>query len=155
LVKLTLSKTLVLSLNIGILLLPVLVLVFVLSPMAISNFLMILTLFILCILLFVSISLLLGILFHKYNINALMTSMITLLLGIIGGQFIPIQIMPTFIQDISSLTPNYWVLKYALQLDQNYISSSLWQIYLLMVSIIVILNILQGYLIKRRHLWEK
>ncbi|MCH4889434.1 ABC transporter permease [Acidaminobacter sp. JC074] len=153
--KFTLSKTLVLSLNIAILLIPVLVILFAIRSMTLINFLMILVLFLLCILLFVSISLLLGILFHRYNINALMTTMITLTLGIIGGQFIPIQIMPSFIQDISSLTPNYWVLKYALELDQNYLSSSLWQVFLLMACIIIILSILQGYLIKRRHLWEK
>ena len=153
--KFTLSKTFVLTINILILLIPLFAIILSIRSISIQNYILMILVFTLGVLFFVSIALLIGIAFHKYKINTLMTTMITLTLGVLGGQFIPIQIMPSFVQDISSLTPNYWILKFALQLDQNYVPNSLWIVFSLMIAVIILLNIFHGYLIKRRQLWEK
>jgi ABC-type uncharacterized transport system permease subunit len=39
------------------------------------------------------------------------TNLLYFLLGLAGGNFIPIPLMPKSIQDISAFTPNYWAIK--------------------------------------------
>ena len=84
-----------------------------------------------------------------------MSTMLTLVLGILGGQFIPIQVMPKFIQDISSLTPNYWILRTCLYLNQNLITKDFWIISAAIVTLIVIMTVIQNIILQRTHIWGK
>jgi len=104
---------------------------------------------------FINLSMTLGLLFPKKEISLLISTLTTLVLGILGGHFIPIQVMPKFIQDISSLTPNYWMLRACLYLNgQNlprefYITCS-W----IFIGIVGLIG-LQVFMYKKEGLWEK
>lgn len=107
-------------LNILLIMLPLL-LAFVLYQNHLSmKYLTLIILFLsLVILFFVNFSITLGLIFSKYEMSLLLSTLTTLTLGILGGHFIPIQIMPKFIQDISSFTPNYWMLRSCLYLNSG------------------------------------
>lgn len=151
-----LSKVIVMSMNILIILLPFMVIIgFMMPDMHIVSLLLMVLLYTMVVFLFVSISLFLGLIFYKHRVNALFSTMITLFLGIVGGQFFPIQIMPKFLQDIASLTPNYWILKSSLHLNSNLIGKD-YLITLIITGIgILLFNVLQIKIIHRRSLWEK
>lgn len=151
-----LSKIIVMSANILLMLLPLMILLqFIVPDMTFVSLILMVLLYILVTLLFVSISLLLGMLFHKHKVNALFSTMITLFLGIIGGQFFPIQIMPKFLQSIASFTPNYWILKSSLLLNNNHIGEEYFITIIIAGLGILLSNALQIKIIHRRSLWEK
>lgn len=104
---------------------------------------------------FITFSITIGLLFFKNEISLLISTMTTLILGILGGHFIPIQIMPKFIQDLSSYTPNYWMLRACLYLNNQSITPELlltsMGIFIATCSMIVF----QHFLYKRGPLWEK
>lgn len=155
-IQFSISKVCILSLNIFLTLMPLFIILIGLIPkMTALSILLVICLYIATILLFSSLSLLLGLCFYKHKVNALFSTMLTLFLGIIGGQFFPIQIMPKFLQDIASITPNYWILKLSLFLSQNQITFS----YVLTITCLIIgtllLNLSQLFIICRSYLWEK
>jgi|LGVF01.2.fsa_nt_gb ABC-2 type transport system permease protein len=156
LIPFSLSKSMVMSLNIMLILTPLMIVIKLINKdLLFSSYLMICLLMLVTVLFFVSLSLTLGIILYKYNVNALFSTMVTLILGIIGGQFIPIQIMPKFIQNISSFTPNYWILKVSLHLNQNIISKEVWYTLGLLLLVSFIFSLIQNKLIKRSRLWVK
>jgi len=60
---------------------------------------------------FTALSALIGIIFSNANISSILTNVFILVLCLIGGNFFPIQLMPKAIQNISMVTPNYWLIK--------------------------------------------
>jgi len=154
--KFSLSKSCILSLNIILTLLPmVLIMIYLNKSISYQALSLMIGFLILVTLLFVVTSLTIGLLFNKYKVNLLMSTMLTLVLGIIGGQFIPIQVMPKFIQDISSLTPNYWILRTCLYLNQNLITKDYWIISAVIILLIVIMTVIQNIILQRTHIWGK
>lgn len=149
-----LSKSLVLTCNISIILMPMIVIAGWMSDMNLVSLTCLFIILLLSVLTFVNLSLTLGLVFYKHRVNTLFSTMLTLVLGILGGQFIPIQVMPSFVQDLASFTPNYWILKVLLQVNQNLYND----FYPLLISLLVAtfaFSGLQAILIKRTRLWEK
>jgi ABC-2 type transport system permease protein len=89
-----------------------------------------------------------GLLLHKLELGTMFSSLMTFILGIIGGQFLPIQLMPKFIQDLSSYTPNYWIQRSALLVYSN---ESITGFYIVTLLTLVVLTISQAGLLKRRY----
>ncbi len=150
------SKVLVMTINIFLSLLPfIAILKFLNKSLDVASFSFMVAFIITVIMFFTSISLLLGIIFNKHEMNMLFSTLVTLLLGIIGGNFIPIQLMPKFIQDLSSFTPNYWVLKNFLYInaDTNFNTSIL--IVSIFISLTIVFSIIQATLINAGVLWKK
>jgi len=148
------TKTMIMSFNIFLMLIPMLIIVRVVSSSLLwSNYFIILALILITIWIFVSLSLTIGILLYKYQVNALFSTMLTLILGLLGGQFIPIQVMPKFVQNISSITPNYWILKSLLHLNQNIIHPTLGPVILAMFILVILFSLIQSQLIKRSKIW--
>ena len=50
----------------------------------------------------------------------MITNMYVFISAIIGGSFIPLQLMPEKIRNLSRLTPNYWIIKGGLNLMNWY-----------------------------------
>lgn len=154
--KFSLSKSCILSMNIILILLPmIIIMIFLNKSISFQALSLMIGFLILVTVLFVVTSLTIGLIFSKYKVNLLMSTMLTLVLGILGGQFIPIQVMPKFIQDISSLTPNYWILRTCLYLNQNLITKDFWIISAAIVTLIVIMTVIQNIILQRTHIWGK
>ncbi|MBN2796050.1 MAG: ABC transporter permease [Clostridia bacterium] len=155
-IKFTASKIIVMYLNMVTLLLPLsIVIKWMNDELILSSFLLLMLFISLIIVFFSLLALTLGIILIKFDINLLMATMITMVLGILGGNFIPIQIMPKFIQDISSLTPNYWMLRTCLLLNNNHISNEVKiTSFVILVTSFIILFI-HSYFLRKGHLWEK
>jgi len=154
--KFSISKALVLSLNIFLTLLPMIaMMVFFNKHLDFKTILYLLTFLSLVTLVFVVTSLTIGLLFSKYKVSLLMSTMVTLVLGILGGQFIPIQVMPKVVQDVSSLTPNYWILRTCLYMNQNLITEDFYKVSIVLFTLIIALTLVQNFILKRTDLWEK
>lgn len=59
----------------------------------------------------ISLGLFVSTLFKNEEALILSGNILIFMLGILGGSFIPLQLMPSFIQKLSMITPNYWVIK--------------------------------------------
>jgi ABC-2 type transport system permease protein len=155
-IRFSLSKVVALYINMMMLILPFIVIVKLLNEAIELISLFIFFVFISLIMLFFTVlSLTIGIIFNRKGLNSLFSTLLTLILGIIGGNFIPIQLMPKVIQDLSSLTPNYWMLRTCLFINNNQISKEV-----LLTSLIVTLSTcfffsLQSYLIRKETVWVK
>lgn len=151
---LILSKILVMVLNIFLTIIPfIFIMYFLNSTIELISLVNILMITICTIFFFTTFSLFLGVLINKHKMNMLISSLLTLTLGIIGGNFIPIQLMPKYMQDISSFTPNYWILRSYLYSSSNINNSSI--ILLTLIGSIIILLAILSLLIQRRFLWKK
>lgn len=154
--KFTFSKIIVIYLNMLTLVIPLLVLTHFINPnIELSFFLTLIGFISLVIIFFTSFALTIGILFIKVDINLLMATMLTMVLGILGGNFIPIQIMPKVIQDLSAFTPNYWMLRTCLFLNNNHFSQEVKMTIIIISLVTLALIIIQSILLKRGSLWEK
>ena len=60
---------------------------------------------------FASIALSLGFLIKNEASATVTSNLLYFVLGLAGGNFIPIPLMPKSVQDISAFTPNYWAIK--------------------------------------------
>ncbi len=60
---------------------------------------------------FGSLALLIGVVTGNESSATVTTNLVYFILGLAGGNFIPIPLMPKSIQDISAWTPNYWAIK--------------------------------------------
>lgn len=145
-----LSKTVILTLNIMINIIPLMMIMPFITNITIGSYVFMFFFILLVVWFFTTLSLLIGILVRK-NMSSLVSSMITLFLGIIGGSFIPIQIMPKFIQDVASLTPNYWILRSCLLINNGLINTTvLYTSLSLLLSSIALLSI-QDRIIRRQY----
>lgn len=59
----------------------------------------------------ISLGMFISTLFKNEETLILSGNILVFILGILGGSFIPLQLMPSFIQKLSMITPNYWVIK--------------------------------------------
>lgn len=60
---------------------------------------------------FGALALLIGLITNNESSATVATNIIYFVLGLLGGNFIPIPLMPKSIQDISAFTPNHWAIK--------------------------------------------
>ncbi len=106
-----LSKLIALSFNTTLLCTTIavpLMIIFKLSPFQIVY----LIFQIICISLFyASIALLIGMLTGNESSATVTSNLLVFGLGLVGGNFIPLPLMPKSIQDISAFTPNYWAIR--------------------------------------------
>jgi len=58
-----------------------------------------------------ALALLLGVFTGNESSATVTANLLTFALGLVGGNFIPLPLMPKSIQDISSFTPNYWAIR--------------------------------------------
>ena len=152
----SLSKIFVMYLNIILILLPLLIGFVVFQNYLSIKYLALIILFLsLVILFFVNFSITIGLLFSKHEMSLLLSTLTTLTLGILGGHFIPIQIMPKFIQDISSFTPNYWMLRSCLYLNSGQIPKELLYTSTLLILVSIFFMFGQHVLFERGRLWKK
>lgn len=155
-IKFASSKIIVMYLNLLILLIPVMLALKTLQPSLGMAYTFYLFLFLsLVTLFFIILSVTIGLVVPKNDISALVTTMTTLVLGILGGHFIPIQVMPKFIQDLSSFTPNYWMLRSCLFLNNQSLPSEFMWTCLLIGAASLIMVVVQHILYQRGALWEK
>lgn len=143
-----LSKITALSLNSLISLVPLLIASRFIVALEWHAYIMLWVLIMCVIGFFSTLSLLMGVLFNE--VSSLMTSIFVMFLGIIGGQFIPIPVMPKIIQDISSYTPNYWIIRSCLYLDQADLSYAVLTTGVLM-SLSLFIMIILSFIIRRQH----
>jgi ABC-2 type transport system permease protein len=68
----------------------------------------------------VAVAILVSSLFEKEEAVVLFSNVFVFINGIIGGSIVPIHYMPTVIQKIAIVSPNYWMLKGFLYIDSNY-----------------------------------
>jgi ABC-type multidrug transport system permease subunit len=64
---------------------------------------------------FSALTLLIGILLKRESSATIASSLIVFVLGLVGGNFIPLPLMPKALQDTSAFTPNYWAIRSLLQ----------------------------------------
>ncbi len=145
----TLSKILALSLNIVLTAMPLMILVLIIGKVSILYFIMIILLTMITIIFFSTLFLCISILSDK--INDFISILITLLLGLLGGQFIPLQILPYSIQKLSMITPNYWILKSYLLLNKSMITSEVLFIFAILSIMSVLLLTSTTHLIRRKY----
>ncbi len=65
--------------------------------------------------LFSAITLMFGIVLKRESTATIASSLIVFVLGLVGGNFIPLPLMPKTLQDTSAFTPNYWAIRTLLQ----------------------------------------
>lgn len=144
------SKIIVMTLNIFLSLLPFIFILRIVNSSITMGILALLILFITTVILFfTSISFLLGIIFYKHELNMLLSTLLTLLLGIVGGNFIPIQLMPKFMQDLSGFTPNYWILRSLLYVNSGLTSNEPQIVMFILFCMVLMASVLQAFLLKR------
>jgi len=85
---------------------------------------------------FTSLSLFAGALLKSRDLLLNVLSLIFLVSAIIGGNFIPLQLMPETIQWIARITPNYWLIKFGLFSVQGFPMS---------LSLLVYLAVFNGF----------
>ncbi len=145
----TFSKVLALTLNIFLTSIPLIILIIIFNKVTILYMTFIILLTILTILFFSVVFLLIGLLSNK--INGFISILITLLLGLLGGQFIPLQILPYSIQKISMITPNYWILKAYLFLNKSNINNEIITVFITLIIVSFITLITTTYFIRRTY----
>ncbi len=60
---------------------------------------------------FSTLILLVGLIVRKESAATIASSLIVFVLALMGGNFIPLPLMPKALQDISAFTPNYWAIR--------------------------------------------
>lgn len=143
-----LSKIGAMTLNSVISLVPLFIAIPLIMPFSVIELCLVYLIFILAIFFFSTLSLLIGI--YSGKVSTLVSSIFVLILAIIGGQFIPISVMPKFIQDISSFTPNYWIIRSCLYLQQGTLETSYILASILVISSLV-LSLLLAKIIRRQY----
>lgn len=150
----TLSKFVVLLFYIMLLMLPFLLINSQLqNHLSLLEHLKLLVLFTVAAGCFVSLSLTLGLLLSKKKVSHLFSTLITLILGLLGGQFLPLQVMPKVIQNIASFTPNYWLLRFSLYINNQLMPKGLTLFIFIALGFILINQMIQIHIIKRTKLW--
>lgn len=94
---------------------------FVLSPILMAK--LFIQIFIYA-LFYVSLLLFLGLLFFSQTASNLFSNLFVFLLGLVGGNFIPLPLMPKAVQNVSSFTPNYWTIRRILYTLSNKVSEN-------------------------------
>lgn len=97
----------------------------------------------------VSLSIFAGTFAKSKDVITLFVSMSLLLVGIIGGNFIPIQLMPGYMQELSKFTPNYWMIKYMLYSITGNFENVLLTLFLSSILFSVLLTILSEAKVRR------
>jgi len=112
LIALMMSKIIVLLVftlcQILLLILPVVLVFGIDTDFSILNFILFLIISLFNI---ISISIFLGSIVSSEELIAMIGNVGILISGLIGGSFIPLKLMPQYIQKISQITPNYWIIK--------------------------------------------
>ena len=154
--KFSLSKITVMYLNLVMVMLPMIFAIKYFQPHLSMKYTFFIFLFLsLVTLFFITFSITIGLLFFKNEMSLLISTMTTLMLGILGGHFIPIQIMPKFVQDLSSFTPNYWMLRACLYLNNQRVTQELLLTSMWILIATCFMIVFQHFLYKRGALWEK
>lgn len=104
-------------LQIGVLLLPIVLLMKVNLGYSVFNIFVFLSISLIHI---ISFAILLGSYIPTEKFATLVGNIGIFIFGLLGGSFIPLQLMPALIQRISQATPNYWIIKGFLYLFKGY-----------------------------------
>lgn len=90
----------------------------------------------------VSLSILGSTVFQSEEVFVLAGNISAFIGGILGGCFLPLQLMPLSIQSISKITPQYWIIKGAVYLINYYPLSSIYGIMFIFWTLIILINLL-------------
>lgn len=89
-----------------------------------------------------SLSIFVGSIIKTEELATLVGNLGILLLGLVGGSFFPLKLMPSFMYNISQLTPNHWIIKGFLFLIKGFQLSDIYaSIAVLSIGSVVLLSI--------------
>jgi ABC-2 type transport system permease protein len=97
----------------------------------------------------ISFSIFLGSFFKCEEELMLFGNMFIFISALIGGSFIPIYMMPTIIQNVSKITPNYWITKGCLYLMNFHSLKEIWTIPVILTVFSLAFLIISTFTIER------
>lgn len=109
----------------------------------------ILLLSLIVVLCFIMLSGLIGLVFKNVSTGTMFTNIFLLVLCILGGNFFPLQLMPKYIQNLSMLTPNYWLIKSYLYIITDTASNLPLIVGIVLLAVILLETILIDKMIRR------